>query len=64
MDKAIIDVVCFQALELPFDAASDHIGIRAPSVCAGGIIRPKMDLVENFIPDPCKGLSIIWEAAG
>lgn len=44
VDKAKIDVVCFQLLELPVDRALDLLEVECPAVSAASVVGAKVDL--------------------
>ena len=44
VDKAKIDVVCFQLLELPVDRALDLLEVERPAVSAAAVVGAKVDL--------------------
>ena len=61
MDKSIINVICFQLLQLPVYLAPDSLQIRCPSIFSRFIIRSEMDLIKQFLPHRSKCLSCIPE---
>ena len=44
VDKAKIDVVCFQLLKLPVDRALDLLEVERPAVSAAAVVGAKVDL--------------------
>ena len=51
MNKAVVDVVRPQLLQLPVNRSFDRIQVEAPTISAAGIIRSEMNLVHHLIPD-------------
>ena len=50
VNKAVVNVIGFQGVQLPVDAALDGLRIGGPAVGAGEVIGAKVDLLQHLFP--------------
>ena len=61
MDKAVVHIVCFQLPKHPLHLVFHFVQPGRPAVFACLVVGPEMNLIEHFLPEPLKSLSVISE---